>query len=224
MIKALIKKEWKKTGVVVYSVGLFSLLALFKIYFDLSSAMEMMNPSEVVSRLINRQDLEISYFIYATAFFGLFLGIAQFIPEKESARVRLHLHLPLEKTFLINFFLFYGLILIAIFSVITSALFFFILTHFVPIELFYAFESKILAYICLSVIGYLGTGILIMNPKIKIKISIVILTMLLVEVYQNYTTAYFSGENLYYYFIFIAVAYYLAFLKTFDLYTQGYTK
>jgi len=224
MIKALIKKEWKKTGVVVYSVGLFSLLALFKIYFDLSSAMEMMNPSEVVSRLINRQDLEISYFIYATAFFGLFLGIAQFIPEKESARVRLHLHLPLEKTFLINFFLFYGLILIAIFSVITSALFFFILTHFVPIELFYAFESKILAYICLSVIAYLGTGILIMNPKIKIKISIVILTMLLVEVYQNYTTAYFSGENLYYYFIFIAVAYYLAFLKTFDLYTQGYTK
>lgn len=224
MIKALIKKEWKKTSIVVYSIGLFSLLALVNIYFDLSNAMEMMNPSEVVSRLINRQDLEVSYFFLNVAVFGMLLALAQFKPEKDSARVRLHLHLPLSKSFLINFFLIYGLALIAIFSVITTVLFFFILMNFVPIELFYAFASKLLAYICLSVIGYLGTAILIMNPKIKIKIAIFILTMLLVVVYGGYTVAYFSGENLYYYFIFIVVAYYFALLNTFDLYTRGYTK
>lgn len=224
MILALIRKEWEKSRITILAGSIFILFFLIKIYFEISNKLEHNNPSTILLSIIQMQNIEVTYFFMTISLFGIFLAISQYRPEKEDAKVRLHLHLPLKRTILINFIIFYGIAVIFIITVISNMIFFIIITNFFPIEIFYAFESNLISYFCIAIISYLALGIIIIHPLMIVKISILLLTYAINTSYFYDTAIFFSGENMYYYFIFICISYYFSFIRSFEIYTQGYTK
>lgn len=224
MIKALTKKEWKKTKYVILAFSIITLISLVFIHLDIKNALEFNNPSDILLNTINKESLNIDYYKLAILAIGGFIGFFQFSPEVSKARIRLHLHLPVKQSRLINFLIIYGLLAILIVFLISNIIFYFSVTQFYPIELFYAFQTKIIVSLPMSIIWYLSIAIFLIQPLKIMKVGILALSILITLLYSATTGGFFLGNNMYLYSIVIIASYYLLLLNAFNTYTKGYIK
>lgn len=224
MIKALIKKEWKKSKNVIKIFAILCLFSLAYILFDIRQLLEYMEPSIALQEIINKGVINLDYIKLFIMIFGGVLAFVQFYPEVTNARIRLHLHLPINQNLLINTFMFYALSIIFGFCFISNLILFLCIISFFPIEIFYAFETIIFESFIISILSYFCIAIFLVNPAKNIKIAIFILSLLIGMIYQDYTKSFYVGTSLFLYFIFIFIAYYSLLFSSFKTYTKGYVK
>lgn len=224
MIYGLIKKEWKKTKNTIILFAILCFTALCFIFFDLNNLQEYNKASLALQELISKERINLTFISNFLIAFGSLLAYVQFYPEVQNARIRLHFHLPLNQSFLINFFPLYSLVILLVFAFITNSFIFISIISFYPIELFWAFQTKLINAYELSILAYLCIAVFLISPSRQIKIAILILSLLIAMIYMDYTSIFFIGENLYKYFIFIFISYYFLLLQAFKTYTKGYIK
>jgi len=225
MIKALIKKEWKKTKNITIFFVIILTISLIHFYFSLSNALEHNAPSDIFQDIVRKEGtIDISFLLYIITFIGPLLAFFQFSSEVSKARLRIHLHLPLKQNFLIHFFSIYGVSVISFIFIIANVIVFLSLNTFFPIEIFYAVESKFLISYFISLGLYFSLAIFLINPSKVIKIGITTLSILTSLLFLDHVGRFFVGQNLYFYFPFILLSYYLLLFHSFKLYTKGYVK
>lgn len=224
MIKALIKKEWKKSKNIIILFAILCIFSLAYIVFDIKNLIEYMRPSDALQEIINKGVLNLSYIKNFIMILGGVLAFTQFYPEVSNARIRLHLHLPMNQNFLIHTFIFYGLSIIILFSLISNLIFFLSIIVFFPIEVFYAFETILFEAFIISTLAYFCIAIFLINPSKNIKVAIFLLSLLIGMLYQEYVKGFFVAQNLYYYFCFIFITYYTLLFNSFKTYAKGYVK
>ncbi|MFA8434686.1 MAG: hypothetical protein ACEPOZ_09240 [Marinifilaceae bacterium] len=131
MRKALIYKEWKKTkwlNIAILSIG--SLL-LGYIFMKLGRSFRFAGMEHLWDVIINRDQFLLRDLKYFPVAAGIFLGLAQFVPETIKKRIKLSLHLPLPERETIFIMLGYGqVVLLGFFILHIMAVLLFAGIHF----------------------------------------------------------------------------------------------
>lgn len=224
MLQAIFLKEFLKTRYVIYIFAILFSLSLFGIFFSLKSLLEHQQPTSILMSIVFKQDFDYHFLLEFIPVFALILACFQYYPEITKARVRLHLHLPLSKSFLVASIIAIGFGILLSFFLLIEVLFYFSITHFFPIEVYLALNSNLLPVFLEAFIIYLCVGIAFVSPKLPFKIAIVVFTLLLSMYFSKIMGKFFKAEYLNLYMLGIIGIYTFSLFNAFRAYTKGYIK
>ncbi len=114
MLASIMYKEWLKirwTYLVTSIIGIFIVLEIF---LNLAQIIEFNKANSVWHYIIFQKYLFYSNFQFLPALIGLLVGIAQYFPEVQEKRLKLHLHLPLRENTLLLSMVAVGTVLLTI--------------------------------------------------------------------------------------------------------------
>lgn len=225
MLSAIIYKEVLKCyKVIIFFILLISFSLLFT-FVDIKNIVSGMNVTQAILEISFKGKFDFNYIHYLCIIFSVSLGIVQFYPEINNARIRLYLHLPLSHFTLITILIFTGIIFLAILFVVISIFYYFIITRYYPQEIFDAIFSKMLPMFILSFLCYLTTILAFIEPKIMKKVIYVLVSFLILIIYLPLSQSeFFVSYKLNIIGIFIILVHIFTIYKVFTSYTKGYIK
>jgi hypothetical protein len=147
MLASIMYKEWLKirwTYLVASIIGMFVVLEIF---LNLGQIIEFNKANSVWTYIIFQKYLFYNNFQFLPALIGLLIGIAQYFPEVQEKRLKLHLHLPLQENSLLLSMVAVGTVLLIalyLFLVITLGL---VTLYFFPREFLFSEIKTIMPWI-----------------------------------------------------------------------------
>jgi hypothetical protein len=167
MYQSLLYKEWIKTrdmialmAIVFISVGVYSFMKIA----ETGRLMGMVNYWEST---IQKGLSFFGYFEYLPLLLGILLAVTQYVPELQSKRLKLTLHLPLPEKNIMAVMLTYGLAVELVFILITVPLLLFGLSFRFPQEIVRGAFQLILPWFLAGLAAYLIASWICLEPQWK---------------------------------------------------------
>jgi len=225
MIKSILFKEWLKTYKIILSFLFIFLLVIVETFLDTKNNFEFQDATVTIVNIIILGKFDFNYINIISMTFSVLLATMQFYPEIHNGRIRLYLHLPLNHNKLIFLMLFSGLSTIIIVHLLFTIGYFFILNTYYPIEVFFAICSKLIPIFISSILLYLATALVFVEPKSMKKISYIVITILLLMIYLNISIKKYSiSYELNFFVLIVICTYIVATFEAFASYKKGYIK
>lgn len=225
MIYSIIYKEFLKSYKIIMIFAVILVWSLFDTFLDVKNSIEYMTATNAILNISQMGRFDYNYIKYICLIFSIALGIAQFYPEVTNARIRLFLHLPMSHLKLISILISIGIIfLILVFSLITL-IYYFILTSYYPQDIYQAINSRLVPIFLSSILCYLTTMIVFLEPQVIKKILYAAITFFTLLIYLAYSqSAYFVSYLYNITCLIILIIYIITIFEVFNSYTKGYIK
>jgi len=120
--------------------------------------------------LLQKGIIFFGYFKFLPVAFGILLAVTQFVPEMQSKRLKLTLHLPLPETKIISAMLLYGVVAVFLFTAVTLPLLMFGLRLSFPPEIVLFALQLILPWFLAGFAGYLLGAWICLEPQWKYRV------------------------------------------------------
>ena len=225
MLNAILYKEYIKTHKVIFIFTVLIAYSLFQTFLDAKNTMEFYDATSAILGISQMGRFDFNNIKYISFLFAIALGIAQFYPEVNQARIRLFLHLPMTHIKLITTILFSGIVLLVVFFAVISLFYYLILSSYYPIEIFTALYSKLFPIFLGSILCYLAVVLGFLEPSIKRKIIYLAIAFLSLSVFVNLSqSAFFIAYFINIVLLVLIAIYLLTAYEVFTAYTKGYIK
>jgi hypothetical protein len=163
MYSSLAYKEWLKVRWTFAITFLIGLAVLFSVYLNLRAIVEFNNANMVWNYIVFKGYMFFGQFKYIPFLIGLAVGIAQFLPEIQSLRLKLTLHLPLREDSTLLFMLFFGFSLVVVQFVVYLLLLVLISVGAFPAEITVAMVVSVLPWFIAGVATYFLTAVIMIE-------------------------------------------------------------
>lgn len=225
MLSSILYKEYIKTHKIIFFFGILILYSLFQTFIDAKNSIELYDPVSVILGITQMGRFDFNNIYYFCTIFAIVLGIAQFYPEVNQARIRLYLHLPMSHFKLVSIIVFSGLFLLGFFFLVITLVYKLILTSYYPAEVFDALFSKLFPMFLSSILFYLATIVGFLEPQLRRKLFYVALAFIWGFVLLSLSKgAYFSSFMINNALIILIAVYILTVYEVITAYTKGYIK
>ncbi len=225
MFIPILYKEWIKTYRIILLFSVIIAGSIFGTFIDAKNNMEFNHATSAILYITQMGSFDFNLINDILMVFAIALGVAQFYPEVSNGRIRLFLHLPMDKLKLISVLVFSGILLLIVFFGIITLFYYLILNAYYPKEVFGAIFTKLFPMFLASLLYYLTTMLAFLEPKIIKKALYVILAYYILSIYKPITlSAYYVSDILNYAFLVIILIYILTSYEVFKSYTKGYIK
>lgn len=156
MLTSLLLKEWLKLKYYFAAVLLLNFGICLKIFFDIRQQMHSEHAEMVWYQAIHIHTILYQDIRYLPLIAGLVLAAAQFVPEMLGRRLRLSLHLPAGRDFMLFACLLSGLLLFLIICVLDLAIINMTLQKYFPSEVAASSLPTMLPWILAGLLAYFG--------------------------------------------------------------------
>ena len=170
MFKSIIYKEWIKTKVVVAVIAIVFLGVGIYSFIAINASIRLSGIVNVWEEIVQKDPVIFSYFQYLPMIAGILLAITQFIPELQSKRLKLTLHLPINENSILMTMLLYGVTVILLLLIITMSLLLFGLSQRFPSEFVWSAFQQLLPCFFAGLAAYLITSWICLEPQWKQRI------------------------------------------------------
>lgn len=225
MISSIIYKEFLKSYKIVLLFFVVIAWALFDTYTDNKNIMYSMDATSAILNITQMGRFDYNNIKYICIFFAIALGTSQFYPEVTNARIRLFLHLPMSHFKLITILVFIGLFFLSSVFIVIGYFYSLILNSFYPIEIYEAIYSRLFPLFLASILCYITTMIVFLEPYLVKKIAYVLISYFVLDIYLILSQKGYFVSYIYDYTILAIIAIYiLSVYEVFTSYTKGYIK
>lgn len=162
-INAIFFKEWIKTKLVIL---FFSLLSLGYLFFNLATWYRISafkGESHLWEIVIGKNTILIQNMQYIPILFGVILAVFQFIPEIREKRLKLTLHLPVNHSRIAFYMIGYGLLIMAIYSIIQLVIIALTASYYFPLEVVTRVTVTSVIWYLAGVMSYLLTSRIVLE-------------------------------------------------------------
>ena len=178
MWKSIIYKEWIKTrSAVIVIVVVFLGIGIYS-FMKINEGIRLNGIVNVWELMVQKDPLILPYFKYLPLLAGILLAITQYIPELQSKRLKLTLHLPLNENRILLTMLLYGVAVLAILLLVTLPLLLWGLSRYLPAEVVCAGYQQLTPWFLAGPTAYLMTSWICLEPQWKQRIMNVVPALL----------------------------------------------
>lgn len=156
MLSSLLLKEWLKLKHYFAAALLLNFGICLKIFFDIRQQMHSEHAEMVWYQAIHIHTVLYQDIRYLPLITGLVLAAAQFVPEMLGRRLRLSLHLPTGRDFMLFSCLLSGLLLFLVICVLDAVLINLTLQKYFPLEVAASSMPTMLPWVLAGLLAYLG--------------------------------------------------------------------
>ena len=156
MLPSLLLKEWLKLKRFFCAALLLNFGICLKIFFDIRQQMHSEHAEMVWYQAIHIHTVLYQDIRYLPLITGLVLAAAQFVPEMLGRRLRLSLHLPASRDFMLFSFLLSGLLLYLLICVQNTVIVYLTLQNYFPVEVANSSLPTMFPWLLAGLLGYLG--------------------------------------------------------------------
>jgi len=174
MWKSIIYKEWIKTRVIVAVIAIVFLGVGIYSFIAINAGIRLSGIVSVWEDLVQKDPVIFNYFQYLPLLAGILLAIAQYIPELQSKRLKLTLHLPLNENNIMLTMLLYGVAVVALLLVVSMPLLLWGLSRRFPSEIVCVAFQQLLPWFLAGFAAYVITSWICLEPQWKQRIYNVI--------------------------------------------------
>ncbi len=181
MISSILLKEWLKVKYFFIGVLALNIGVCLKIYFDIRGLILAEHPEMIWYEAIHLHNVffkEIMFFPLVT---GLILAAAQLVPEISRRRMRISLHLPLHRDWLLLLSVFTGLFFFLTVVGISAVLIYFTMRTWFPYEVSMTVLTTMGPWILAGILGYLGFTAVLLEPFKTRKVFLAIIFSVIVS-------------------------------------------
>ena len=170
MWKSIIYKEWIKTrSIIAVIVCVFLGVGIYS-FISINQNIRLVGIVGVWEDTIQKDPVIFGYFQYLPLFAGILLAIAQYIPELQSKRLKLTLHLPLNENGIMMTMLLYGIIVIALLLIVTIPVLLLGLSRSYPSEIVFSALHQLVPWFFAGLAAYTITAWVCLDPQWKQRI------------------------------------------------------
>ena len=170
MWKSIIYKEWTKTrNAIIMIVVVFLGLGIYS-FMKINEGIRLSGIVEVWETAIQKDLVFFSYFKYLPLIAGILLAITQYIPELQSKRLKLTLHLPMSENNILLTMLLYGVTVISLLLLVSLPLLLWGLHQRFPGEIVHAAFQQLMPWILAGPAAYLISSWVCLEPQWKQRI------------------------------------------------------
>lgn len=170
MIQSIFYKEWLKTrrslciSMIVFAVIVFYVFVTVQQMFRINGATAVW--TEIIMKDIN----VLSYLKWIPVFTSVFFAISQFLPEINSKRLKLTLHLPMsENSIMFSLLSFGSIALLAIYSIVLLVLYLGLTIYF-PVEIVLVMVKSTIPWFLAGLVSYYFVAWICIEPVWKQRI------------------------------------------------------
>lgn len=156
MLPSLLFKEWLKLRYYFAAALLFNFGICLKIFFDIRQQMHSEHAEMVWYQAIHIHTVLYQDIQYLPLITGIVLAAAQFVPEMLGRRLRLSLHLPAGRDFMLFSCLLSGMLLFLLICVLDLVIINMTLQNYFPGEVAASSLPTMLPWILAGLLAYLG--------------------------------------------------------------------
>lgn len=180
MISSLLLKEWLKLKRYFIAVLLLNVAICLKIFFDIRRQMHSEHAEMVWYQAIHIHTVFYQDIRYLPLITGLLLATAQFVPEIQGRRLRLSLHLPTGRNFMLFSCLLSGVLLFLFICGINGAIIYLTLKEFFPVEVAVSSLPTMLPWLLAGLLAYLGCVTVLLEANWSRRIFLLLVFTVLV--------------------------------------------
>jgi len=165
MLTSFVLKEWLKVKWIFIGLAIAHGIVALLVYYDLSNMFKTYRANEI---LLSFLTYEVIYFInvkYAALLSALLIGIFQFFPEINQARLKLTFHLPVKENTLVFQMAATGVALLVALNVFDTLALSLITMTFFPREIFESMVTTTLPWYLGSICAYFWVVIVFIEPN-----------------------------------------------------------
>ena len=170
MIKAIFLKEYIKIRWFWLSLLGMNVVLMAYIFVEIHHLFKMDHAELVWYRVLHLGQIPYMHFKFVPAITGLLIGCSQFLPEMESNRLRLSLHLPMKTQWLIIGHIVAGLSGLCLILFVDMVLLGGIMNKYFPSGAVVDALVTALPWVLAGVAAYLGTSLAMLEPGFRHKV------------------------------------------------------
>ncbi len=155
MTKAIFYKEWiKLRTIIIAGAVLFVAIAIY-LGIGTQTKLRVAGAAHLIDMMINKDANFIMLIKYLPAFFGLSLGLFQFIPEMNRRSLKLTLHLPISESRTITSMMLFCITTQLAIYFVSACVLFGMLSTYLPIEITNAWAFASIPWVLAGFASYL---------------------------------------------------------------------
>lgn len=189
MIKAIIKKEWLKLRLYIFTLFFMACISFLYFWYNISYSFATIEPESMMwFRFSNLGFKPYFSLIYIFLFFGGVIALATFLPERIGNRIKIMAHLPLSMSKALFLHLFIGGLVVFLLGFVFSFLIFLVMQSYYPSEIVVVSIKDLSIYTLLSIGFYFGISSVVLEKSplvgaLKLVIVVLIIFAFLKERY-----------------------------------------
>jgi hypothetical protein len=170
MIKALLYKEWLKTRWFLLAIAVAGLLLHIYMFMKTGRSLRLVGAEHIWDVVVNRNTFLFADLKYLPVLAGTLLGLAQYLPEIASKRIKLTFHLPLHEKTITAWMVGYGfMILLLLFLTQFMGLLLGMRLNFAP-EIVFSAALTILPWYAAGLWAYLACVFVSVEPTWRMRL------------------------------------------------------
>ncbi len=204
-------------------MALLTFLILIKIGLNLSYYIRILQANAFWYQVIVMGGMFFQNFVYLPSLIGLVIGFTQFMPEINSDRLKLTLHLPMKENAILLYMVGYGTVMLFLLFLSTYLLFSLLVAYFFPFQLVKAVWVTLAPWFLAGFVVYWATSAIFVERIWLKRIIIIIIAALFVQTLLYSSTYEIYRYSIGYFFIF-SVLWSIAILYTGYRFKKGVMK
>jgi len=180
MLPSLLLKEWLKLKRFFCAALLLNFGICLKIFFDIRQQMHSEHAEMVWYQAIHIHTVLYQDIRYLPMITGLVLAAAQFVPEMLGRRLRLSLHLPASRGYMLFSCLLSGLLLYLLICVQNSVIIYLTLQNYFPVEVANSSLPTMVPWLLAGLLAYLGGATVLLETDWPRRIFLLLIFSVLV--------------------------------------------
>lgn len=172
MNKMILYKEWLKTRWVLLGILLVFAAIGFYCFLNLSKVVEIRGGALLWEAMVEKDAILVDVFRYLPALAGIFLGLAQAVPEIQHKRLKLTLHLPYPQKRMLLVMVAFGLLILALLYALQACVSAVLLAQWLASELVSRVLRTMLVWYLAGWAAYLFTWALCLEPSWKMRVPV----------------------------------------------------
>ena len=188
MIYSIFYKEWIKVRYFFLALVCLNGAVCLKIWVDIRQQLQAEHAEMIWYQAIHIQSLFYSDIRYIPLLSGICLAVVQFVPEILQKRLRLSLHLPVDRECLLAIFLALGLGLYAVLALLDTAAIWTVSRYYFPVEVAVSSLTTLLPWHYAGFVGYLGMSLILLEPAWSRRVFVLL-------VFSGFISLLFSGSG-----------------------------
>ena len=188
MLSTVFYKEWIKMRYFFLGLLCLNIGVCLKIWVDIRRQLQAEHSEMIWYQVIHIKSLFYSDIRYIPLLSGICLAVVQFVPEIIQKRLRLSLHLPVDRERLLSIFLAFGLGLYAILAVLDTAAVWAVSRLYFPVEVAVSSLATLFPWHYAGFAGYLGMSLILLEPGWLRRVFVLL-------VFSGFISLLFSGSG-----------------------------
>ncbi|MEA3546079.1 MAG: hypothetical protein U9R66_00305 [Thermodesulfobacteriota bacterium] len=188
MIYSIFYKEWIKIRYFFLALVCLNGAVCLKIWVDIRQELQAEHAEMIWYQTIHIQSLFYSDIRYIPLLSGICLAVVQFVPEILQKRLRLSMHLPVDRERLLAIFLVLGLGLYTALALFDTAAIWAVSRFYFPVEVAVFSLTTLLPWHYAGFAAYLGVSLILLEPAWSRRVFVLL-------VFSGFISLLFSGSG-----------------------------